>query len=91
MLTGFTLLAFPVGNNTISFVNDSPWNSQGVGQHCISGIERLTYHHSGYRPTKLDVPFTSMWFLVSSFTLLATFPETPVTFQAYFFQKNSEL
>ena len=30
-------------------MSDSPWNSQGVRQNCISGIDRLIYHHSDYR------------------------------------------
>ena len=72
-------------------MNDSSWKSQGVGQHCIAGIDRLIYHHNVYRDNIvmcLSQRYDS-WYQASH--CLQHFVETPVTFQAYFFQKMPKL
>ena len=91
-----TLLAFPVGNKTISFVflcfmNDSLWNSQGVGQHCISYIDRLIYHHSVYSNNILMCLSQGCEFWYQASHCLQHFVEMLVTVQAYFLQKMPEL
>ena len=68
-------------------MNDNPWNNQGVGQHCISGIYRLVYHHSVYSDHN-SMCFSQerdCWYQALHFM------ETLVTLQAYFSQTMPEL
>ena len=84
-MAGFTLLALPAGNNTIRlcFMNDSPWNSQGV--------DRLIYHQSVYAHDILMClsKVCDFWYQVSH--CLQHFVEIPVTLQTYIFQKMPEV
>ena len=72
-------------------MNDSPWKSQSVGQHCISGIDILIYHHSVYSDNILMCLSKECDFWYQASHCLQHFVETPVTLQAYFFQKMPEL
>ena len=72
-------------------MNDSHWNSQGVRQHCISGIYRLINHHSVYSDNILMCLSQGWDFWYQASHCLQHFVETPVTLQAYFFQKMPEL
>ena len=72
-------------------MNDSPWNSQGVGQYCISGIDRLIYHRSLYSNNIFICLSQGCDFWYQASHCLLHFVETPVTLQAYFFQELPEL
>ena len=68
-------------------MNGSPWNSQGVGQHCISCKNRLIYHHSVYSDKKRFCFSQGCDFWYEASHCLQHIVETPVTLQDYFFQK----
>ena len=72
-------------------MNYSPWKSQSVGQHCISGIDILIYHHSVYSDNILMCLSKECDFWYQASHCLQHFMETPVALQAYFFQKMPEL
>ena len=72
-------------------MNNSPWNSQGVEQDGISGIDRLIYHHSVYSDNILRCLSRGCDFWYQASHCLQHFVETPVTLQACFFQKKPEL
>ena len=68
-------------------MNGSLWNSQGVGQHCISCKNRLIYHHSVYSDNILLCFSQGCDFWYEASHCLQHIVETPVTLQDYFFQK----
>ena len=72
-------------------MNDSPWNSQDVVQHCISGIDRLIYHHSVCSDNILMYLSQRCDFCYQALHCWQYFVETSVTLQAYFLQKMLEL
>ena len=72
-------------------MNDSPWNSQEVGQHYISGIDKLIYYHSFYSGNILMCLSRECGFWYQASHCLQQFVEMLVTFQAYSFQKMPEL
>ena len=75
------------------FVNDSPWNGQGIGEHCLSGIDRMIYQHSVYS----NNVFISLsqgcdfWYQVSHCTLLATFRGNGNDFSDVFLPKDARI
>ena len=72
-------------------MNDNPWNSQGVGQDCISGIDRLIFLHNVYRDNTLICLSQGCDFWYQASHCLKHFVELLVTLPAYFFQKMPEL
>ena len=73
------------------FINHSTWHSQGVGQHCLSGKDRLIYQHSAFSNNILMSlsQVCAFWYQASH--CLKHFGEMLLTLQAYFFQKMPEL
>ena len=72
-------------------MNDSPWNSQGVGQYYISGIDRLIYHHSVYSDNILMCLSQGWDFRYQASHCWQHFVKTPVTLQAYSIFLNSNI